>query len=410
MAKRAPPGHHGQTVPRSALALLIALSSAVLSPARVAHAIEQPVIDSIEGDKIVVIKTPSGSKVGYKGTPVNVGDRVKTGARASAKVLYPDGSKLLIGKATEVEIQESTNGQQFNELHSGEVRGIIKKARNPDQKAPPRFIIRTRSAVMGVRGTDFVFDFDQATSKTELRTLDGAVEVARNEAALMEGKGFVVRRDEMLSGNAEAIQAPQKFDRRIYDKMLEISQPQMVAMAKSDPEIAAAAAAESVEEVSSATPEGEKSARSRLRLLNFQAGSAYYRQNSGGETITGQLSWDPIFEFLRGIVGVRGHLGVLPLKSRTQDKTFMAKELALLGSVWLFEPMVLEAGIGGQDWGSNGPGGPMATAQFSWLLGQGDHLIERWYVGASFFDQDKRTSFEQRNKTWIVRAGVGIQF
>jgi hypothetical protein len=71
------------------------------------QAADKPLIESIEGDKVVVVKTPQGNRVGMRGTEINFGDRIKTGPFASAKILYPDGSKLLIGKATEMAVLEN---------------------------------------------------------------------------------------------------------------------------------------------------------------------------------------------------------------------------------------------------------------------------------------------------------------
>lgn len=62
-----------------------------------------------------------------------------------AKILYPDGSKLLIGRGTEMEVQGFSNGVQWNDLKHGEVRGVIKPAGPGAEisgglgKAPPNF-------------------------------------------------------------------------------------------------------------------------------------------------------------------------------------------------------------------------------------------------------------------------------
>src|SRR5687768_3306438 len=134
----------------AAAAFLIACAHAV--------AADRPIIQAIEGDKVVVVKTASGNRVGEKGTAVDVGDRVKTGPRATATILFPDGSKLIIGKGTEVEVQQTQDGMQWNQLHAGTVRGIVKKPKaleGSPGSGMPRFGIRSRAAVMGVRGTDF---------------------------------------------------------------------------------------------------------------------------------------------------------------------------------------------------------------------------------------------------------------
>src|SRR5947209_20354739 len=95
-----------------------------------AEGAEGPVIESIEGDKIVIIVTSNGNRTVTRGTEIQFGDRVKTGPQSSVKVRYPDGSKLLIGRSTEMQVQASEKGTQFNQLLAGEVRGIITKSKN----------------------------------------------------------------------------------------------------------------------------------------------------------------------------------------------------------------------------------------------------------------------------------------
>jgi|GEM_PF-5090869 len=366
-----------------------------------------PVIESIEGDKIVIVKKPAGNTVGEKGTFVNFGDRIKTGPRASAKIRYPDGSKLLIGRASEMEIQDSKNGVQYNELKSGEVRGIIAKPRGlvlPN--APPRFVIRSRSAVMGVRGTDFVMNLDEELAKTELHTLEGTVELASDEATLMQGKGVRIEKDQSATAESGKIAEPATFDRKLYDLVLEASQPEFVSLTRNDVEIAAHNTTQLK------APDGlrvtETMTRTGMRLFQFSLNSLFLKQNSGGQVSSGQASWNPTL-YLLGIFALRGHAGFTLLKGRTQSDRFVASQFGIILGLELLDPILLEVGGGNESWGDHGNSSPYGMASLAYRLG-GARFVERIFVGVSGRGNTVSTSLEPRNGAISIRAGVGVQF
>lgn len=366
-----------------------------------------PVIESIEGDKVVVVKTPKGNRVGTRGTEIEFGDRVKTGPHASAKIRYPDGSKLLIGRATEMEVQKNENGVQWNELHSGEIRGIIKKPdvpqeNRPDGKKPlPRFIVRTRSAVMGVRGTDFVYNVDETAARSQVHTLDGVVEVAKDEPTLLDGKGVEVYRDQYVTADPAKIEPPKSFDRDTYVSRLEQQQPEFVALTKNDPD------AYSHDEVQpERRPEPE---RKRLSILSFQLNPIYLKQASGGEMYSAQASWNPGLR-LFGPFSIRGHLGFFPIKGRTTDKKLTAMQIGVLASVSLLEPLIIEIGAGNETWSGQSRSGPLGMFNLAWRMSHED-LIERIFIGYSSFDQHVSNRWgSYKNKVDQFKAGIGVRF
>src|SRR5262245_49969436 len=101
----------------------------------------------------------AGSKIRAEvGTPVQVADVLKTGADGSAGVTFSDNSLLSIGPNTVFEIDK----YQFDSTtHAGEFQGSLKQGRLAGisgkmvKQSPESMKIRTPSAVMGVRGTEF---------------------------------------------------------------------------------------------------------------------------------------------------------------------------------------------------------------------------------------------------------------
>jgi hypothetical protein len=107
----------------------------------------------------------SGAKIKAEvGTPVQVADVLRTGADGSAGITFSDNSLVSIGPNTVFEIDK----YQFDSTtHAGEFQGSLKQGRLAGisgkmvKQSPEAMKIRTPSAVMGVRGTEFVVQVDE---------------------------------------------------------------------------------------------------------------------------------------------------------------------------------------------------------------------------------------------------------
>ena len=107
----------------------------------------------------------AGAKVKAEvGTPVQVSDVLRTGADGSAGITFSDNSLVSIGPSTVFEI----NKYQFDSTtHAGEFQGSLKQGKLAGisgkmvKQSPESMKIRTPSAVMGVRGTEFVVQVDE---------------------------------------------------------------------------------------------------------------------------------------------------------------------------------------------------------------------------------------------------------
>lgn len=91
------------------------------------------------------------------GDAVAVGDIVRTKSEARAEIELSDGTRLRIGPGSRLEIAQHLIGDEnpktLLHLFRGKVRNIVEQARN---LVPGTFEVRTETAVIGVRGTDFV--------------------------------------------------------------------------------------------------------------------------------------------------------------------------------------------------------------------------------------------------------------
>ena len=152
----------------------------------------QATITQLKGDvKILKPYKPGSSKVlRYKGVTYNykrarLGRKLKpkqillNGPNGQAKIVYNNGDHLVIGPGSAIEMpsrSSKTKGKTSKiKLFYGKFRALISK-KGPRNK----LIIKTPSAVAGVRGTDF-FISDSGTSGTNLTVMRGKVAVAKNK-------------------------------------------------------------------------------------------------------------------------------------------------------------------------------------------------------------------------------------
>lgn len=122
-----------------------------------------------------------------KGAKVCQGDVIVAGPLSRAKVVMEDGNELNVSPDSRIAIEEyvykpADNKKKvlLNVLY-GKVRTATKEENMYGDKAADgqanSFQVKTKSAVAGVRGTDFLTSFDRKTSKSEIVTFKGRVEV-----------------------------------------------------------------------------------------------------------------------------------------------------------------------------------------------------------------------------------------
>lgn len=114
-----------------------------------------------------------------EGLTVYVGDRVETKADGKVKIELKDQSEMIVAANSNVRIEnvnvneESKTRQITLNLITGKVRARVQKK----LEAGNEFKVKTRTAVAGVRGTDFVASFNPGEKEwvSEVRTFEGLV-------------------------------------------------------------------------------------------------------------------------------------------------------------------------------------------------------------------------------------------
>jgi hypothetical protein len=144
-------------------ALIAAIALAVAGPAMASDA------GLIKVSKGAVQIQRSGAKVpATVGTAIRTSDVIVTGADGSAGITFTDNSLVSVGPNSVFAIDK----YRFDTTtHAGEFEGNLKQGRlaavsgKMVKQSPESMKIRTPSAVMGVRGTEFVVQVDEPQAK-----------------------------------------------------------------------------------------------------------------------------------------------------------------------------------------------------------------------------------------------------
>ena len=118
-------------------------------------------------------------EVAKTGDKMEQGNILRTAPGAKAQIIFNNGDQFNVGSATAFRIFWDKDAKTANtrmDLAYGKVRGIV-------EKGGPRshFHLRTTTATMGVRGTDFFVAGGGPDGGTEISIIRGAVEVTSNE-------------------------------------------------------------------------------------------------------------------------------------------------------------------------------------------------------------------------------------
>ncbi len=138
------------------------------------------VIEEVAGD--VKVAREGKHEVGLKDFVVFEGDSVETGPGGKARVRFEDGSKMMVAASSKVQIEvmqvdaAAKKRRIALSLLTGKIRNRVEKKLENENI----FEVKTRTAVAGVRGTDFVtsFEADDKQWVTKVQTLEGKVRLA----------------------------------------------------------------------------------------------------------------------------------------------------------------------------------------------------------------------------------------
>lgn len=157
----------------------------------------------VKGDiKVINLKNETvAAKVGSKILP---GETVSSGADARAKIVMSDRNVINVSPESKLKIEKYENdaktGQKNVEMNliEGKVRNNVEQKYDGDKQ---KFIIKTPTAVAGVRGTQFLTSFNPQTRVTQVVTLMGAVHLASVTNGVTGGS-VMVKKGQMTTVNA----------------------------------------------------------------------------------------------------------------------------------------------------------------------------------------------------------------
>lgn len=145
------------------------------------------------------VDSGSGYQPTKIGAMLNVGAKVRTLAESTAIVICPDRSVLKLNASTETVLEKPTEIH----LNVGALFAKVQKSDHPVKE--PHFIVRTPTAVAGVRGTEFFTSYSGGSKQDGwLCVHEGEVEVAPKSAGLKPvsvkaGFGIVFEPDKQIA-------------------------------------------------------------------------------------------------------------------------------------------------------------------------------------------------------------------
>lgn len=166
----------------------------------------------VESKKTGKFKAKVSSKV-YSG------DTISTDADGRGKIVMSDRNVLNVSPSTKFTINKYENDSTTGvknvdiELSEGKLRSNVEQKYDGEKS---QYLIRTPTAVAGVRGTQFLTSFDKVSRKTEIVTFKGAVSFSvpgSSAPPVMVKKGET----SSLSQGQSAPEAPKKLDKKDLD-------------------------------------------------------------------------------------------------------------------------------------------------------------------------------------------------
>lgn len=121
------------------------------------------------GEKAILLK---------RGMVLKKNGLLKTAKSSFLRLSFKDGSLLNLGPSSSMAISHEEKGKPaLVQLFKGKLRGVINPEKKPEKGFEHKLIINTRSASVGVRGTDFVIVYNEKNHITSNITLKGEVDI-----------------------------------------------------------------------------------------------------------------------------------------------------------------------------------------------------------------------------------------
>ncbi|MDD0852262.1 FecR family protein [Halobacteriovorax sp. GB3] len=140
--------------------------------------------------KAIILRGTVQAKVGEKVLTIKKGDWLPEGAivntepKSFVKFLFIDKSQMNLGPSSQMIIDKFPRKKAgIITLMKGQLRSKVTKDYMDMDKSKSKLYIKTKTAAMGVRGTDFQVNFSPENENTTLITFEGAVAMGQIENA-----------------------------------------------------------------------------------------------------------------------------------------------------------------------------------------------------------------------------------
>ncbi|MEK6704977.1 MAG: FecR family protein [Bdellovibrionota bacterium] len=404
-----------------------------------------PTIISFGGTGPVIIRVKGMRTEAKPGSILQYGSKIETGPDNSVTIQYPDGTLMAIHSGTIVEIKEQTQKMQWNEVHTGQIRALVNTEKIIKQaQKRPKFLIKTKSAVLGVRGTDFVVSVDPTGMNTKVHTLDGIVDVAPNEGSLLDGSAAEVKEGYSIEATEKGLTQAKAFDKDDFLKTVEDTphigdipggtggknrsgdsdktskKSEDRSRNTSDNNERDKNDKKESGEQRPADKRAEQSNRAdknqrKLDLLSFRIGAMFAFNSDAVARLTPydtngpiraiSLSWNPALPIpITGILWLKGHFGYSACRNGSLNNQLVVREAQLFLSATVMQRFFGEVGFGRQSWTHDGPRAGLFTFNAGFMFPQGDkkHLLNSVFIGRSLL------LVEPRIEEFKVGIGVGF--
>ena len=139
----------------------------------------------------------------FKGKKVSAHSTVITAAGASAKLLFVDGSEIIVQPSTQFRVDMPPTDEKPGvfSLMAGGLRAKFSKAINDKPKA----LIRTNNSVMGVRGTEFQAGYNPQNRVASVVTFEGQVAMVGADGDSIRDTGRLLRSYSAAMGDSSRV-------------------------------------------------------------------------------------------------------------------------------------------------------------------------------------------------------------
>lgn len=153
----------------------IVFSIFILTLTLASHAKNIAKVKILRGD-VVAIEDKLEKRVLRKGDWVKEGETIVTAKKSFVRLSFIDDSKVNLGPNSRVKIEQfKDDAPGVLNVVTGKIRAEVSKDYLKMQKNKSKLFVRSSNAVMGIRGTDFLFSSNLKTKNTIAVLFEGSV-------------------------------------------------------------------------------------------------------------------------------------------------------------------------------------------------------------------------------------------